>query len=49
MCSDQFMQFPCYTSMLDLCRLVSLAILIYVTIDELSYDINVMKITLILY
>ena len=40
------MQFPCYTSMLDLCHLV---ILIYVIIDEFSYDINVMKIALILY
>ena len=40
------MQFPCYTSMLDLCRLV---ILIYETIDEFSYDINVTKIPLVLY
>ena len=36
----------CYTSMFDLCRLV---ILIYVTIDVFSYDINVTKIALILY
>ena len=40
------MQFSCYTSMLDLCRLV---ILIYVIINEFSYDINVTKIALILY
>ena len=33
-------------SMLDLCHLV---ILIYVTIDEFSYDINVTKIALVLY
>ena len=46
MCRSQCMQFSCYTSMLDLYRLV---ILIYVVIDEFSYDINVMKIVLILY
>ena len=40
------MQFPCYAYMLDLFCLV---ILIYVTIDKFSYDINVTKIALILY
>ena len=38
------MQFPYYTFLLDLCRLV---ILIYVTIDEFSYDINVIVMLLV--
>ena len=46
MCRSNCMQFPCYAFMLGLCHFV---ILIYVTIDKFSYDINVTKIALILY